>query len=125
MKPCDYYRTLVDGARRYMTTEIKTALKAYGGDFSWKEDGDDYPIVAANPDNPEPEPMDVCIWRLKLDGGHVRVWATGKLSGEPVDMGLENVFVEHLEFILDYMKAPRPIIQAKKLNDYDNSSIGF
>lgn len=103
MKHTDFYDTL-KRIKHHIVDEIKTAIKAHGGEYSWEAIGE-CPIVAANPDTCEPEPLDVCIWSIKLDADdEIVIKATGKEYGEDIDyLSLDDVFVEHLGFIIDYM----------------------
>lgn len=103
MKHTNFYDTF-KSIRHHIIDEIKAAIIVHGGEYNW-EATDECPIVAANPDTSEPEPLDVCIWSVKLDSdGDIVIKATGKEYGE--DMGylsLDNIFVEHLGLIIDYM----------------------
>lgn len=103
MKHTDFYDTF-KRIRQHIIDEIVAAIKAHGGEYSWKEIGE-CPIVAANPDTSEPEPLDVCIWSIKLDADDtISFQATGKEYGEDMDyLSVYDIFVEHLVFILDYM----------------------
>lgn len=103
MKHTDFYDTL-KRIKWHIVDEIKAAIKAHGGEYSWSE-MDECPIVAANPDTSWPEPLDVCIWSVRLDSdGEIAIHATGKEYGEDMDyLSIYDIFVEHLGFILDYM----------------------
>lgn len=103
MKHTDFYETFKH-IRDHIIDEIKAAIIVHGGEYIW-EATDECPIVAANPDTSEPEPLDVCILGIKFDSdGDIVIKAIGKEYGE--DMGylsLDDIFVEHLGFIIDYM----------------------
>lgn len=103
MKHTNYYDTF-KSIKHHIIDEIKAAVKAHGGEYSWKEMGE-CPIVAANPDTCCPEPQDVCIWSIKLNSDdEITIEATGKEYGEDIDyLSLYDIFVEHLGFIIDYM----------------------
>lgn len=103
MKHTEFYDTF-KSIRHHIIDEIKAAVKAHGGEYSW-EDEWECPIVAANPDRCEPEPLDVCINSVSLDSSDtLQFEATSKASGFEVrDLIVEDIFVEHLGFILDYM----------------------
>lgn len=103
MKHTDFYNTF-EHIKRHIVGEIKAAIKAHGGEYSWSEVGE-CPIVAANPDSCEPEPLDVCIWSIRLDSDDkIAIHATDKKYGESMDfLDIDDIFVEHLGFILDYM----------------------
>ena len=93
MKHTDFYDTFMS-IRHHIINEIKEAVKAHGGEYIW-DDSDEYPIVAANPDCCDPEPLDVCIESVKLD-------EDGYLS-------IQDIFVEHLSYILKYMKETQEV----------------
>lgn len=97
---CDTFKSI----RHHIVDEIKAAVKAHGGEYSWDEDGD-YPIVAANPTSFYPEPLDVCIRSMEIaPNGEIFIEAIGNKYGNEIrNLSLDDIFVEHLEFILDYM----------------------
>lgn len=103
MKHTEFYDT-IKSIRHHIVDEIKAAVKAHGGEYSWDDEGE-CPIVAANPYRCEPEPLDVCINSILLDSNDmIQFEATGKSSGYEVrDLDVDDIFVEHLGFILDYM----------------------
>lgn len=103
MKHTDFYDTFMR-IKQHIIDEIVAAVNAHGGEYSWG-DTDECPIVSACPDTCEPEPLDVCIWNIKLDAdGTFSLKATGKEYGEDIDyLSIYDIFVEHLGFILDYM----------------------
>lgn len=103
MKHTDFYY-LFKHVKQHVIDELKAAVKAHGGSYSW-EDEDDCPIVAANPDTCEPEPLDVCIWSIKLDANDtISFKATGKEYGEDIDyLSVYDIFAEHIGYIIDYM----------------------
>lgn len=106
MKHTDFYDTF-KSIRHHIIDEIKAAVKVHGGKYSWDEDEDgNYPIVAANPDNFYPEPLDVYIHSIEIDSyGEITIEATGNKYGDEVrDLSLDDIFVEHLGFIIDYME---------------------
>lgn len=102
MKHTDFYYALKN-IKQHIIDELKAAVKAHGGKYCWGED--DYPIVAANPDTCEPEPLDVCINSVSLDSyGDLVFDAVGKETGCEFDyLCADDIFVEHLGFIIDYM----------------------
>lgn len=88
--------------RNHLKLEITTALKAHGGLYTWNEE-DERPIVAANPDNATPSPLDVCIISLKLEGESIVIDAYDNEYGNGVSIDIDDIFIEHLSFILDYI----------------------
>lgn len=103
MKHTDFYY-LFKHVKQHVIDELKAAVKAHGGSYSW-EDEDDCPIVAANPDTSEPEPLDVCIHGISFDTyGDLVFEATGKESGYEIDyLCADDIFAEHIGYIIDYM----------------------
>lgn len=103
MKHTDFYY-LFKHVKQHVVDELKAAVKAHGGSYSW-EDEDDCPIVAANPDTSEPEPLDVCIHGISFDTyGDLVFEATGKESGYEIDyLCADDIFAEHIGYIIDYM----------------------
>ena len=103
MKHTDYYNTF-ESIRQHIVEEIKTAVIAHGGSFDWIQNEVDAPIVAANPDTSEPEPLDIIINNVSLDeDGDLVIDAVDKEYGEDIDIDVDDIFVEHLGYIIDYM----------------------
>lgn len=98
------YSKLLKHVKQHAIDELKAALKAHGGSYSWETE-DDCPIVAANPDDYEPEPLDVCIHSISVDCyGDFVFEATGKESGYEIDyLCIDDIFVEHIGYIIDNM----------------------
>lgn len=103
MKHTEFYDTF-KSIRFHIIDEIKAAVRAHGGEYSWEDEGE-CPIVAANPYRCEPEPLDVYINSVSLDSNDtLQFEAIDKTSGFEVrDLTTDDIFMEHLGFILDYM----------------------
>lgn len=101
MKHTDFQKDFKE-IRNHLKLEITAALKEHGGSYTWN-DKDCAPIVAANPDNANPAPLDVCIISLKLDGDFIMVDAIDNEYGNDARIDIDNIFIEHLSFILDYI----------------------
>lgn len=103
-KHTDFYH-LFKHVKQHVIDELKAAVKAHGGSYSW-EDDIDCPIVAANPDTCEPKPLDVCINKISLDANDNLVFeATEKEWGYEIDyLCVDGIFIEHIGFIIEYMK---------------------
>lgn len=98
----DFY-DLFKHIKRHAIDELKAAVKAHGGSYSWETE-DECPIVAVNPCPIEPEPLDVCIHGISLDTyGDLVFEATEKESGYKIDIWDDDIFVEHIGYIIDYM----------------------
>lgn len=103
MKHTDFYDTL-KGIKQHIVKEIEAAVKAHGGSFDWIEQEVDAPIVAVNPDCAEPEPLDVIINKVSLDeDGFLVIDAVDKEYGEDIDIDVDDIFVEGLGYIIDYL----------------------
>ena len=103
MKHTDFYH-LLKHVKQHVIDELKAAVKAHGGSYSWEAEGN-YPIVAANPDTIEPEPLDVYINSISLDiYGDLEFEATEKESGYEINyLRVDDIFVEHIGYIIDDM----------------------
>lgn len=93
----------------HMGKELKAALVAHGGEFSWyTEDAEDederyadnVPIVMC--DNKFAGPMDVKIRKAYIGNyGHVRVTAATCDYDDNVDIELSDIVVSHIPFIIE------------------------
>lgn len=103
MTHTDFYN-IFKVIKNHIINELICALDAHGGKYNWE---DECPIVAANPDTCEPEPLDICIHSLKLDkDDNIIINATEKLTGEPVQhLIIQDIFIEHLPYIIDEIKS--------------------
>lgn len=119
MKHTDFYK-IFKAVRDHIIDELVVALDAHGGEYSWRKD---CPIVAANPDTCEPEPLDICIHSLKLDkDNNIIINATEKLTDEPVQhLTIQDIFIEHLPCIIDDIKSTSSVVDVSipftKLNN--------
>lgn len=104
MKYTDFFRT-IKRIKQHLTKELEAAVRAHGGSYTW-EDEDECPIVAANPERCDPDPLDICINSVSLDShGVLQFEATEKLSGYEIsELSVDDIFVEHLGFIIEYME---------------------
>lgn len=103
MKHTDFYDTF-KGIKQHIIKEIEAAVKAHGGSFDFINEMVDAPIVAANPDNSDPEPLDVIIKKVSLDeDGFLVIEAADKEYGDDIDIDVDDIFVDHLGYIIDYL----------------------
>lgn len=101
MKHTDFQKDFRE-IRNHLKLEITAAIKEHGGSYTWEEK-DNAPIVAVNSNNANPAPLDVCIISLKLDGNFIVVDAIDNEYGNDIHVDIDDVFIEHLSFILDYI----------------------
>ena len=109
MKNCNvHYGDVISSVKRELIGEIRNHLEKIGGEIEWQvpeEDEclvDDCLIVACNPDGYDPTPMDVCIEKISVLGnGAIYVFARENGTSYFIDVDIEDVFVEHLVFILE------------------------
>lgn len=101
MKHTDFY-DILQSVKRHTIKEIKAAVKAHGGEYSW-EDG--CPIVAANPEYSESGPVDVCINSIRIDeDGVLEIEGVDNEHGWEVrGLTIDDIFIEHLGYIIEYM----------------------
>jgi len=109
MKHSDIYE-MCRKVRRQEQAELKKALKAHGGSFSWLDknvdryDVDyDVPVIAVNLDS---GPMDVVVlgaWLNEYDSINLSV--KGSEYGDDVDINVNDVIPGHLCYLIDCMPA--------------------
>lgn len=102
MKHTDFYDKLQAIQKREIA-ELKEAVKAHGGSFSWEDDDLEAPIVAINPDNISPKPMDVEVFLVSLNNDKLRICGTDNENGYEIEFSPEEVFPGHLSNIIDYI----------------------
>ena len=103
-KRIDYYQQIKD-VKRGLIEEIKSAVKEHGGKYTWNPEGDCYPEVPCVAAMGKEEPIDVCIKSIAIDDDNrLSIEAFDKDGDELRAFTINDVFVEHLEFILDYMQ---------------------
>ena len=103
MKHTDFYDTF-KSIRQHIIKEIEAAVKAHGGSFDFIKEMVDAPIVAANPDCAEPEPLDIIIKKVSLDeDGFLVIEASDKEYGDDISIDVDDIFVEGLGYIIDYL----------------------
>ena len=113
MKHTDFY-ALVRDIKRKEQQELRQALEAHGGSYSWwnSNTGDwenEYPIVAVNVDNMCPEPMDIIIRSVFIVDGVFCFDAENKEYGHDVEVRASDFFPGHLSFIIDYIPATEDV----------------
>lgn len=105
MKHSDY-QTKINEIKALECEELKLAIEAHGGCYEW--DGENIgsgPIIAINPDNSVPEPLDIEITKVAVVDDHLKISGVNKKDGEPVKFDTDDIFAGHLSFIIDYIPA--------------------
>ena len=98
-------RTLHD----HMGKELKAALVAHGGEFSWyseenEEYADNVPIVMCN--HRYAGPVNVKIRKAYIDsGGYVRVTAATVEYDDEVCIEFDDIVAHHIQFIIEAIPA--------------------
>ncbi len=111
MKHTNFHSQLKE-IRCNIIKELKAALQAHGGSYTWgKEDefGDveepnteECPIVLANPRRCE-NPSDVYIAQISYGNNGFYIAAYTKEWLDEIDVEIDDIEIEHLEFIIDYI----------------------
>jgi hypothetical protein len=99
MKHTDFY-TLRERIKTLEIEELRQAVIAHGGTYEWDENTD-RPIVAMNPDNCAPGPMDVEITKVCIIGNELVIEAVDKSMGSLEDCTLDDIFDGQISYIID------------------------
>lgn len=92
--------------KNHMMTELKQAIKAHGGSYSWysEEMGDfiqDPPIVMCNCDMGG-GPTDVTIHKVWIDqNGDMYIKATNTESDSEIDIYFDDIVAFHIAYIIE------------------------
>lgn len=91
--------------------ELKEALKAHGGSYTWRDsdndspdyEAEDMPIVMANLEYGGP--TDVCICKAWInEHGDVEIKAVDKEYDTDIDVSVDDIAVCHIHWMTQYMK---------------------
>ena len=106
MKHTDFYNKVKE-IKRQEQRELKEALKAHGGRYSWynedyEEFVEEYPCIAVNANTAFPNPTDIDIRAVSVDKDG-KLWFEGedKEWGNEVNFCADDVFAGHLGYIID------------------------
>ena len=103
MKHSNFY-TLIQAIQNKEASELRAAVIAHGGKYIFDHDSDDYPIIAANPNSCNPNPIDVEVTEVVADSsGYIRVSGIEKMDRYNIDLNPSEIFAGHLSFIIDYI----------------------
>ena len=99
--------------RAHMEKELKAALAAHGGEFSWyseDEEGyderyaDNVPIVMCN--HRYADPVNVKIRKACINSyGHVRITAATDDYDDVIYIGLSDIVAHHIQYIIEAIPA--------------------
>ena len=104
MKHTDFNSRL-DEIKRQELRELRKALKAHGGSYSWYDDvtgewQENYPIIPINYDGPYPSPMDINIRSVSIDElGHLEFVGEEKEYCNLMDFHERDIFTGHISYI--------------------------
>lgn len=101
MKHTNFY-ALVQSVQNLEIKELRKAVKAHGGIYEWQED-EEKPIVAINPNSPDPHPFDVKITKVYLLNNWLCVEGADNQDSSPVEFLITDISVGHISFIIDYI----------------------
>lgn len=104
MKHTDFFaRTRAIKAQEYK--ELYAAVEAHGGVYEWSLSDRSHPIIAVNVNSICPNPMDMDIYKVSIQGGILKIYGEDKEYGNDVPFNPEDVFAGHLSSIIDYIPA--------------------
>lgn len=93
-----YFRKI----RKQIEKELIEALKAHGCEYYW--DGqEDSPIVSAHDMGFQNEIFNARIKSLKLFDDYIEIEAEGVEGGDPADISIDDIFIEDLPYLIDYI----------------------
>lgn len=110
MKGTDFYE-VGKYIKEMEIAELKEALKAHGGSYTWRDldndspdyEAEDMPIVMANLEYGGP--TDVCICKAWInEHGNVEIKAVDKEYDTDVEMSIDDIAVCHIHYLTLYMK---------------------
>lgn len=110
MKHTDFY-SLIREFKRREQQELKRALEAHGGSFSWYDTVknriiDNPPVV---PINSEDGPMDVAIRSAAIINNRLCIYGENHADGEVVYFEPYDVFAGYMEYIIEKIPATKDV----------------
>ena len=79
------------------------ALNRFDGSYTWGED-EDKPVIAVSIDSSEPAPCDMVIEAAVVNSEkYILLKGEDNQNGNQLECYSEDVFCEHLIFIIDYL----------------------
>lgn len=110
MKGTDFYE-VGKYIKEMEIAELKEALKAHGGSYTWRDldndspdyEAEDMPIVMANLEYGGP--ADVCICKAWInEHGDVEIKALDKEYDTDIDVSIDDIAVCHIHYLTSYIK---------------------
>lgn len=110
MQGIDFY-SIGKHIKEMEIAELKEALKAHGGSYTWRDldkdlpddEEEDAPIVMAN--HEYAGPTDVCICKAWInEHGDVEIKALDKEYDTDIDVSIDDIAVCHIHYLTSYMK---------------------
>lgn len=110
MQGIDFY-SIGKHIKEMEIAELKEALKAHGGSYTWRDsdndspdyEAEDMPIVMANLEYGGP--TDVCICKAWInEHGDVEIKAVDKEYDTDIDVSVDDIAVCHIHWMTQYMK---------------------
>lgn len=104
MKHTDFNSRL-DDIKRQEVRELRKALKAHGGSYSWYDDvtgewQENYPIIPINHEGLYPNPMDINIRSVSINElGHLEFVGEEKEYGNLMDFNERDIFTGYISHI--------------------------
>lgn len=110
MKHTDFYN-IVQDIKRKEQQELKEALKAHGGSYSWwdedKEDfiDEEYPIIAVNICGCFPGPIDLEVMKVCIENNYLTIIGQDREVSEIIEIDPYDVFTGHISYIIELIPA--------------------
>lgn len=123
MKHTDFNSRL-DDIKRQEIRELRQALEAHGGSYSWYNDvtgewQENYPIIPINYDGLYPNPMDINIRSVSIDElGHLDFVGEEKEYCNLVDFNEHDIFTGHISHITSAIPETNFVTDVSEQQEY-------
>lgn len=98
------FYAMCDKIRKQEARELRLALKAHGGEFTWIDNDDEQlyqpPIILVNLND---GPLDVVVHKAWLDDDYIELLAYDNYWGSLINIELEDIAPGHLAYLIEYM----------------------
>lgn len=92
-----YFRKI----RKQIEKELIEALKAHGCEYYWEQE--EAPVLSARDMGFKERLINVRIKSLKIFDDCIEIEAEDVENGDPVDIDIDDIFIEHLPYLIDYI----------------------
>lgn len=123
MKHTDFYNIIQD-IKHKEQQELKKALEAHGGSYSWwdedKEgfiDGE-YPIIAANICGCLPGPIDLEVMKVYVENNYLTIIGQNKETGETIEIDPYDAFAGHISYVIELIPATESVDDVTQNQEY-------